>query len=824
MALTLVQRETFQNVGTLTSASPGNLGTVDASANFYKRGVGPKVTGDTSAQGKGWSTDGHISAAAGANIKHTFTLTGGAISSGMFSAFYYFDTISISGTQSMTILKSTVSNGNQLLYTFAKPSSNGNFWYNRNGLWSDTDSGKAMPVLQWFEIRQEWTTSGSNCTSISCDFRICGTSTWTNIYSTTTSFNMGGSLASFSGGWLNASGSESFPRKGRYGMPSVYTMGSWSDRLVAISDVIDPPTGPFSWYVDPVSGSDTNDGLSTSTAWKTASKINAESSNCGLFPTTAGYANGDTLTIDTTSGNLILDSTTQSLWIQTRGLNVVQLGGGLSGTGEIQAWKQIANNSFSLTSGTTKVYQTTDTDTSSVVWENDKWMNHPTGANLAAVQSTLESTPGSFWTDGTTMYLHPFGDTNPTTDGKVYTRSYYRNAGDGALQISVPDTRMSGLRVRKTCIAHKSTNDPGANYCFYGYGSHGGTNLYENCYGDYGSKHVFGFTDNDVNRQTTVNNCQAEQGSPYSSQSTWVDYSSQSTTGTATTVYNNCVTNRTTGLIGSTTGNTDPSNSEAWLCHNNGSSNYQFATITFNNCTLNGKIDTFGAVYSLRFNGGTCSGGVPKSPDALFSQVRVSYGVLTCDQTGGATRVRNCIVTPGNLFSGGGEASAQGVVDYQGCLIDMRSTNSNTNDQCLFKRSGSLNLIWKNNLFIGSPTYRFGILNGNSLTVSPTFNNNAYILNGTTSVAYNYNDGSTTSNRSLAQWLGLGFDSGSITPTLSTSIDSSYKPVPGSPLIRAGVNIGPLTDFAGKTVFNPRSDIGAYQFVPSTLFFKRITF
>ncbi len=45
-------------------------------------------------------------------------------------------------------------------------------------------------------------------------------------------------------------------------------------------------------------------------------------------------------------------------------------------------------------------------------------MNHPTGSTLSAVQSTLDSTPGSFWTDGTTMYAHPFGDTNPGGDGK----------------------------------------------------------------------------------------------------------------------------------------------------------------------------------------------------------------------------------------------------------------------------------------------------------------------------------------------------------------------------------------------------------------------
>ena len=41
--MTLVSRETFQGVGTLNAAAPGNLGTVTGS--FYKRPAGPAVAG-----------------------------------------------------------------------------------------------------------------------------------------------------------------------------------------------------------------------------------------------------------------------------------------------------------------------------------------------------------------------------------------------------------------------------------------------------------------------------------------------------------------------------------------------------------------------------------------------------------------------------------------------------------------------------------------------------------------------------------------------------------------------------------------------------------
>ena len=44
-------------------------------------------------------------------------------------------------------------------------------------------------------------------------------------------------------------------------------------------------------------------------------------------------------------------------------------------------------------------------------------------ADFAAVKDQLSATPGSFWTDGTTLYVHPFASTDPRTDGKRYERS-----------------------------------------------------------------------------------------------------------------------------------------------------------------------------------------------------------------------------------------------------------------------------------------------------------------------------------------------------------------------------------------------------------------
>ncbi len=116
------------------------------------------------------------------------------------------------------------------------------------------------------------------------------------------------------------------------------------------------------------------------------------------------------------------------------------------------------------------------------------------------------------------------------------------------MNITAASVHLNGLRTRKTCLADPVTNDPVDSYCYQEnigtYGTNPGQTgisqmLFENCYGDYGGKHIFGFTDASLSRQIVVANCQAEQGSPYvafGGQTCWVDYSGTANqNGTATT-------------------------------------------------------------------------------------------------------------------------------------------------------------------------------------------------------------------------------------------------------------------------------------------------
>jgi hypothetical protein len=486
----------------------------------------------------------------------------------------------------------------------------------------------------------------------------------------------------------------------------------------------------------------------------------------------------------------------------------------LTGTGEIQAWTTISAGSWSgPVAGTTKVYQATlsETNLSAVLWENDKWMNHCTGANLAAAQACLESTAGSFWTDGTTMYGHPFGDTNPASDGKVYTRSYYR-ATVSAVQLLVPDVHVSGLRVRKTCVADKSTNDPGVNYCLQGQSGFGGTSLIENSYFDYGSKHIVGFTDNNANSRVTISNVRVEQGSPYASQNPFVSYNGGGSTTDNQHYYVNCTNLKSKGLVDSTAGTNDTTAS--FYSHNSSGSN-QYSLVSFTGCNFGGQISCTNAIIALAITSTTFGGGQTSA-----TTVTINHSYLTQQMafpgSGGTLTARNCIVVPTQKWGGGLNLThdLNGTTTWEASTFDLRTAAlvSGSSGGGLFKHSTNATLTFRNNTVLLPNNVAYGIFENLTTGDTVTATNNAYYApSGVISVAYN--DGSTTADRSFAQWQTLGKDANSLNVS-DLMLATDFKPLKGSSVINAGTDLGPLVDYTGR-LFAVRNDIGAYEFNPA---------
>lgn len=248
------------------------------------------------------------------------------------------------------------------------------------------------------------------------------------------------------------------PWKGKIAFPAVYSIKP------DYSDVAFPPdmpvinTKPMTYYLDTVSGSDTNDGATPLTAWKTADRFVYAQTNCWIAPRSwqspgwlyaangaSAEALGDTNfcalvksgAVINSGDSILLNTDAAPLWMSRNlwlpawwshgikvgsfGTNRARMYFGLSLTN--QTWTQYDAGNYP------NIWQTTNGEGMSIVWEDWKWMNSPTGATIVAVRTNLNANHGSFYMDGTTVYLHAFGSGNPNGNGREYVRSRTLLAG-----------------------------------------------------------------------------------------------------------------------------------------------------------------------------------------------------------------------------------------------------------------------------------------------------------------------------------------------------------------------------------------------------------
>ncbi|MEQ1747879.1 MAG: hypothetical protein ABL974_00545, partial [Prosthecobacter sp.] len=363
--------------------------------------------------------------------------------------------------------------------------------------------------------------------------------------------------------------------KGRVGAPAAYTFteDDFSD-IAYPSDLIEPTIGR-TWYCDPLNGNDLAAGTTPQTAWQTAAKINEESLYTGMLPGNS-YAEGDTLIINTSGKDLDLDGV--ALKISTPGLNVRAASG--QEWIRIKSYRSLPPGTWQTT-GTPNVFATSDTQASVVLWEDDKFMNHPLGSSFATVEGQLSSTPGSFWTDGTSLYVHPFSSTDPRTDGKRYERSYSFTGGASVL-LNAPNLNVQDIHAGKTCLADNVIHDPIGGYCL-GADHPPGQAIIKHCYLYYGAKHNLGITVGAAGDDVLIEDVQAEQATPYPPagyQTVWVSFNHQALELGIIHRFHRCRTVANAGLIGSTTGQMTQSY-PVFLAHNLGNQPDPFERFEF---------------------------------------------------------------------------------------------------------------------------------------------------------------------------------------------------------------------------------------------------
>lgn len=182
----------------------------------------------------------------------------------------------------------------------------------------------------------------------------------------------------------------------------------------------------FDFYVDSVNGSDSNDGMSSSTALQTIGAL-------------------------TLSNGVYIGLARDSEWLERLdGPTLTDVYVGAYGSGMMPVLDARAVVSSWTASGTTNVYFTTWTPVfgekvAPSIWEDDIRLQR------VADEATCGTTPGSYYASNVyaigvpaNLYVHPTGSGDPAANGKVYKQAVRRNCihlGDNA---TVNDVRGIG--------------------------------------------------------------------------------------------------------------------------------------------------------------------------------------------------------------------------------------------------------------------------------------------------------------------------------------------------------------------------------------------
>jgi hypothetical protein len=819
-ALTLVAREPFAGPGTLTSSAPGsNFSAVTGTLTMVR--VGPRTS---SIAAPGWSAD--VRTYGPSSFRGTINLSGAASTCGMWGAWVRFKALPPSGGYASVLQLLNMTNNVVMDFSV---NSNGvivtNPYY--NGSSSQTFTSPTIPLNTWVWLAVAWNMEGGQNYGIRCMEMPLGGTTPT-IWGSADNMNLGAYAFSAVnvGLWTGGVG----PMV-RVGCPSLYAMSSFSD-IAYPPDIIAPVQQSYNWYVNAATGNDANDGATPSTAWKTVTKITAESQYCGMLDSNStGPGGGDVLTIDTSSSTLPIGPNV--LTFNTRGLTVQPASG--QTYIKFQAEEFLANSAFTLASDLSHTYKTSDTQTNIVAWQNDLWMWHVQAASFASsaivtnpttsvatnynsAGAALDATPGSFYTDGTTLYIHPFNNTNPVSDGNVYTRSYNRST-NSAIVFNAGGYVANGFYVRKTTLVDSGNNDFLA-YCLQDEAitGNGLSSEVENGYFAYGDKHCFGTTGCAPASSLLVLNTECEQGHPYcgyGGQSPFVSY-----TGTATAdivhTYRGCTCLARSGLIGSTAGDPVGTGGDIILSHNNGTG-ISFASITIDDCNFgSGNIDLNAATNCIITDKTSANGVLTSNPNTTIQETTfTSQAVQMSGALSSSLTLKNCLIKPVVALSSTHPTYngllVYGNVTIEGCTFDLAGLTGNSStyfQQAFLQRTGALSLTFRNNAYLVPSGENFPLLYNVMSSDALSFDHNAYNLGSGTTLVRQYN-GASSGSMTFAQWQALGQDS--INSTLNANLLlQNDVPQSSSPLFNAGIDLGAGPDVTA-TNYAHRDTIGAYE-------------
>ena len=577
---------------------------------------------------------------------------------------------------------------------------------------------------------------------------------------------------------------------------------------------------PADFYIDVIDGDDANDGLSEGNAKQTWSALRtaaaAASYNFYIKSTQAQPLVTDNNALATSYETHFYPWSGNSRWY-------LQAWEELDGT-----WTNESGNIWSHANGQSNANATIfeSTDTADVLGATTGLVAIE-GASFAAVSGSM--TAGTCYADASKIYVHATDSGDPNSNGETYFATRSNMGGTGASVIELDHVgSVNGLFGWGTAwmdhTNHSNTSISGTGYIVKLNGVTGGgaqSTSDTECY--YGSKHCAGITQSSGSNTFTISNLTVGRGPYYvgtGAHTPWVVYSDGGDLN-STFAGSNITVESDKYAPGSAGGSEHDDNFISSYHHNVGAAEDNFSSFTYTDCDFgtDGNMD-FANDYADRAGDGTVLTGVEVgggtiwrgkmtgSTSSVTSKI-LKEAVVPSYAAGVDVVIENTLIkptgTPTNVspyrYRYGAPFTIQNcVIDFTAIAVDPTAFFR----ALWFKHNTVATTInFTNNLVIcksGVPMGIFKDLNVANDTIS-TWDYNVYVLaSGTEAILKNYNDGTTTADRTLADMQTLGFDANSQVVT-AAQVDADYKPLAGASIVGAasdGGNIGIVQQAGGS--------------------------
>jgi hypothetical protein len=605
-----------------------------------------------------------------------------------------------------------------------------------------------------------------------------------------------------------------------------------------------PP--PPTFYVNPATGNDANNGRSPGTAWATWGRL-IQAVNDGTITggawvnSNGGAADISTIPTDQLKENWYTGYLAGQRQLTGAHIYIDTSQAPLRVTGALElppgcdiesATNQLTDLRVNVAISSSEVWARPDSVNDPAVWGTSsstsyKWTGlyeriagqwvqlqplswDTPNESLSAMLAKLQATPGSFYVDPATnrLYTHSLAGGNPNTDG--VSRQY---VPAWATMLNGRVVEVTGGRIFRIGGDGGFGFDPttgeaqGANGI--GSGDWTETSVIDSCQWTRAGKHTFSAIGNSGYGFVVFRNDTAEEGPGGVFVGYWshfVDYTSFSGTGSAMSIYDGDKTVNGWANVNAPGGSDVYPTYQALIAHSDDTT-LAFSRRLIENCNFAGMVSLGGpetAVAEMR--------------DSFVAGPMVTTAVMTTiDRTKGEYRlpifdgetatVTDSIFVPGTAYQSQ-PGDMQGTVTFNRCTIDLTQGN---NYSTAWLRTAALTLTITNSVILNHQNDYYGLVNG--VHPSDSFDIDHSLIQGSTAEFMVQNYGGVQSVASYVDGFA-GLSGLAVTNTrfvANAMLDpSNYAPLPGSPAVGQGVTVANATDYTGA-VWSVRHTAGAFE-------------